>query len=232
MACIFHLAFGQLNKVFLLVRFVLYLLHSRLKRRIILEIITSFSNLNTMDKVLPSDFSYDNYGIHARFVTEDDAEFILSLRTNLKLSRYIHSTDKSVEKQKQWIKDYKDREREGLEYYFIYDDNGNNIGVNRIYNIKDNSCTGGSWICSQDAESSKSIATILCLKNIMFDILGFTEEYFDVRIDNIQVQKLHLMLGAIVIGKTDKDILFKLSCEDYYRKRERIITLLKLNILN
>lgn len=182
-----------------------------------------------MEKKLPSDFTYDKYGIHARFVTEDDAEFILALRTNLKLSRFIHSTDNDVEKQKQWIRDYKLRENSGKEYYFVYDDMGENIGVNRIYNICDSCCTGGSWVCRPDVDSSKSIATILCVKDIIFDILDFPMEVFDVRKENKQVQKFHTMLGATIVGDTENDILFELSRDNYYKKRERILKLLNIN---
>ena len=77
-----------------------------------------------MNTILPSNFEISKYGLHARFVIESDAEFILSLRTNPMLSRFLHSTDNDVEKQKIWIRNYKERERNGTDYYFIYDANG------------------------------------------------------------------------------------------------------------
>ena len=61
------------------------------------------------------DFPMKRYGISVRLVEEDDAEFILKLRTNRKLSRYLHKTDADIEKQIQWIRNYKKRE---LELYF------------------------------------------------------------------------------------------------------------------
>ena len=46
------------------------------------------------------------------------------------------STDNDVEKQKDWIKAYKNREENGLEYYFIFEKPlGNRLGVSRIYNV-------------------------------------------------------------------------------------------------
>ena len=45
---------------------------------------------------LSSDFNLDKYGLHVRLVNEDDAEFIVSLRTDPKLSRFIHDTGNDV----------------------------------------------------------------------------------------------------------------------------------------
>ena len=109
------------------------------------------------NKILPSDFEMKKYGLHARFVIESDAEFILSLRINPKLSRFLHSIDNDIDEQKKWVKRYKEREAIGTDYYFIYDSNGEYVGVNRIYNMQDDSCTGGSWICNPDIDPSKSI---------------------------------------------------------------------------
>ena len=143
-----------------------------------------------MNTILPSNFEISKYGLHARFVIESDAEFILSLRTNPMLSRFLHSTDNDVEKQKIWIRNYKERERNGTDYYFIYDANGENVGVNRIYNMTGDSCTGGSWICSPNVDSVKSIATVLISRDVKFEVLGFKEELFEVQKGNNQVLKL------------------------------------------
>ena len=73
-----------------------------------------------MSKKLDSDFKFSRYGIDARLVQVDDAEFILGLRTNEKLSRYIHATSNDIEQQKSWMRSYKERESKGEDYYFIY----------------------------------------------------------------------------------------------------------------
>jgi hypothetical protein len=65
---------------------------------------------------LPSDFSLERYGVSVRLANEDDSEFILSLRTNEKLSRFIHSTDNDLEKQREWMRNYKIREANGEDY--------------------------------------------------------------------------------------------------------------------
>lgn len=69
---------------------------------------------------LPSNFNLDKYNLQVRFVQEEDAEFITKLRTDVRLSRFIHQIEDDVEGQKKWIRDYKEREALGIDYYFIY----------------------------------------------------------------------------------------------------------------
>ena len=97
---------------------------------------------------LPANFEYHQDIIDVRLVNECDAEFILSLRNNPELNQYIHPTDDDVESQRQWLREYKKRENEGLEYYFIYSMNGEPLGLDRLYKINkdDISFTWGSWI--------------------------------------------------------------------------------------
>jgi len=42
-------------------------------------------------------FTTNKYGLHVRLVNEDDAEFIVKLRTNPLLSKHLHQTSQDVE---------------------------------------------------------------------------------------------------------------------------------------
>ena len=89
---------------------------------------------------LPEKFELDRYGLHVRLVREGDAEFIVRLRTDELLGRYIHATANDVEKQREWIKEYQKREASGKEYYFIFETSaGNPLGVYRLYEITEES---------------------------------------------------------------------------------------------
>ena len=59
-----------------------------------------------VDQYLP----IEKYGCYYRLVEIKDAEFIMSLRTNEKLSRYINETNNKLKDQSDWLKDYKLRE--------------------------------------------------------------------------------------------------------------------------
>ena len=95
-------------------------------------------------KKLPADFSLNRYGLFCRLVDESDAEFIVRLRNDDKLSRYIHSSCPDVESQKEWIREYKKREQEGSEYYLIFLKEDKRVGLNRIYRIHEGIFTTGS----------------------------------------------------------------------------------------
>lgn len=178
---------------------------------------------------LPANFRLHRYGIDVRLVNEADAEFILGLRTNIKLSRFLHPTDNDLEKQKEWIRQYKYREREGKDYYFIYSSQNVNFGLNRIYNIEGNKCTGGSWICMPGTPPEKAIPSMILARDIMFEFLDLEEDNFDVRKGNHAVLKFHRMMSCIQTGETELDILFTATKETHLTGRNRIIKLLGIN---
>ena len=114
-----------------------------------------------MIQKLRSDFKLESLGLSVRLVDESDVDYILSLRTNKHLTRFIHHTDNDREKQIEWIRNYKERETEGREYYFIYFLNEKPVGLNRIYNIFEYYGTIGSWICNPGNEPEPGI----CLRH-------------------------------------------------------------------
>ena len=177
---------------------------------------------------LPSDFKYKDFGLEVRLVDERDVDYILSLRTNKHLTRFIHQTDNDREKQIEWIRSYKLREREGREYYFIYILNGKPVGVNRIYNIFEYYGTIGSWICNPGNETEVSLATYILMFDLMFDHIKLDITLFDVRKVNKHVWKLHKMLGAQSVGESDIDYYFIINKETYYKNRENFINLFNL----
>jgi hypothetical protein len=74
------------------------------------------------------------YGLNYRLIEEEDAEFIVKLRTNEKLSRFLNQTSNDIFKQIEWMGSYKRREQEGIDFYYIFIDNsGNKLGLSRLY---------------------------------------------------------------------------------------------------
>lgn len=181
-----------------------------------------------MIQKLRSDFKLESLGLSVRLVDESDVDYILSLRTNKHLTRFIHHTDNDREKQIEWIRNYKERETEGREYYFIYFLNEKPVGLNRIYNIFEYYGTIGSWICNPDNEPEVSLATYILMFDLMFDHIKLNITIFDVRKENKHVWKLHKMLGAQSVGESDIDYYFTLNKETYYKNRENIINLFNL----
>lgn len=181
-----------------------------------------------MLKPLSQDFSFTRYGLTARLVTEKDTDYILSLRTNKELTKFIHQTSNDKEKHLQWFRKYKQREAEARDYYFIYEKDGKPVGLNRIYNIFEYYGTIGSWICNPDNPMEVSMATYFMMLDILFEVLDLDLTIFDVRISNKHVWKLHESMGAQRVGQSDIDYYFVMNKPSYISHRGKYLDLLGL----
>ena len=57
--------------------------------------------------------------INLRSADIKDAEFILEMRMQVHKTQFLSQIDNSLQKQQAWLKAYKDKEKAGLEYYFV-----------------------------------------------------------------------------------------------------------------
>lgn len=176
---------------------------------------------------LPEDFTLNRYGVYMRLVKVEDAEFIVKLRSNPVLGKYLHSTDDNIDQQKRWILDYKKRENAGLEYYFIFYKEDVACGVERIYNITLDSFTIGSWIFKKGLDPEIPILSNLLTKSLAFDLFPNKVFLFDVRKGNIKTMKYQMLFNPIKIGEDELNYYYRLP-EANYRKAERRL----LSILN
>lgn len=182
-----------------------------------------------MKKLLPADFTYEKYGVKARLVTESDAEFITALRSDAKLGRYLHASDGDVQKQIEWTREYKKREAEGLDYYFIFSKDGEDFGLCRIYNIDWThlTYTSGSWVMKPSLSVEVAMIPSVIMGEISQYELGLLVNIYEVRKDNKQVLSFHRnVLKAIEYGQTELDILFMSTPET--RKKSKLRKLLGL----
>ncbi|MCX9542686.1 GNAT family N-acetyltransferase, partial [Vibrio cholerae] len=89
--------------------------------------------------------------VRLRFVTEQDAEFILQLRLDDKYNQFLSSVSPDLKSQKDWIRKYKDDERNKKQFYFIIERlDGTPCGTVRIYDLRDESFCWGSWILNEN----------------------------------------------------------------------------------
>lgn len=186
-------------------------------------------------KKLDKNFSMDKYGLHVRLVEEGDAAFIVKLRTDERVGKFIHATSPDVEKQKEWIRTYKEREAEGLEYYFIFFKNDEPFAVNRLYHMENPArFTSGSWIVEPGYSTEDVVATSLIPRIIAFEQLGREMEFGveGCHEDNKKVIKFNLMVGMHIKGtRTEESGLFytfDMPKEDFYAKLPKLERLLNL----
>lgn len=167
----------------------------------------------------------EKYGIKLVPVELSDASFVIDLRTDIKKSRFISSTDADLQQQIDWIKGYKARESRGEEYYFIgIDENSERFATYRIYNIEPDQAEIGSWITKPGySKAQNSIKMDIIMKEFVFEVLGFSKLKFEVRRENTSVVRYHKMFGPTIIKETDQDIFFLLSKENFYANRNKFL---------
>ena len=107
--------------------------------------------------------------VNLRLVTLNDGEFIVSLRTNKKLNRYIHNEPTNINIQRSWLKKYLERDND---YYFIIERvrDKSSVGLISLYNIKNNTAEWGRWILSEG--NNFAIESVQLIYKFSFESLG------------------------------------------------------------
>lgn len=173
------------------------------------------------------------FDINLRTVVEDDAEFILSLRTDERKKRFISETNSSLENQKEWIKKYKAREEKKTEYYFIASDlDGEDFGLYRVYKIETGLPEIGSWITKPGYQKVLNpIKLDITIKDFVFNTLQLNALQFEVRRHNLSVNKYHQMFGAELIREDEINNYYLLTREKFENNKTKLLYKFKITVL-
>jgi hypothetical protein len=179
-----------------------------------------------IDKILPT----SQFGYHFRLVEVDDAEFILSLRTHAKLSRYINATSDLVEEQIKWLKAYKKREQAGEDFYImcLKEDGTTKLGLNRIYDIKATDFEFGSWVYLTNAGANASILGDLFVKSLAFEQLGFKTARLSVRKENKRVLWYTKSFNPTIVDEDELSYFFELVYDNFKEQRDNLLKMLNI----
>lgn len=170
-------------------------------------------------------------GVKMRLVEESDAEFIVDIRTNPKLGQNISWTSTKIQEQVNWIAEYKKRENNKLEYYFIFEDeNDKPWGTVRLYGFTNDSFTVGSWICLPDNMEKIAIKAWLLCMDFGFEKLNFQKCFFDIRKKNKAVLYYAYLYHPALISEDELNYFFCLNKEIYFENRGKVIRLLNLSM--
>lgn len=174
-----------------------------------------------MAVLLPSNYSIERYGLHVRFVNEEDSEFIVNLRTDSQRGQFISSTDASVEKQREWIRDYKKRESQGTDYYFMFETlSGERLGVSRIYEIKKETFQTGSWVFKKDSPFGAAILGDIICHEIAFELFPDGVNLHDIKKANAPVNKYADIFNPQFIFETELTRYFINRRENYLKYKD------------
>jgi len=180
---------------------------------------------NILDKILPKDI----FGSYFRLVETEDAEFIVSLRTNPKLARFLSPTSNDINAQVAWLKKYKLREEKGEEFYIICldQDKKTKQGLSRIYNINDNNYEIGSWLFSNTAKQGRAILCDLFTRSIAFEQFNMEKCVFEVRKENKSVLRYHEKFNPKKVREDDLNYYYELDYNNFVVQRDKLLKTLK-----
>jgi len=132
--------------------------------------------------------------VRLREATVADGAFIVSLRCDPQLSKFIHPTSPSVAVQEDWLVEYASRLDD---YYFMCEDAGGKPwGTIRIPSVHGSKFEIGSWVFFPDAPVGASVEAWLLAYRFGFERLGCELATFDVRRGNEHSWRFHEAYGA------------------------------------
>ena len=160
--------------------------------------------------------------LNLRTVAIEDAEFIYNMRQNQNKTKFLSKVTGTVDSQKEWIKNYKQREEKKKEFYFVIESKDERkLGLVRMYDFQDNSFCWGSWLIKEDAPKSTAIESALQIYEFGFYSLGFEKSHFDVRKGNDKVISFHQRFGAKIVDEDALDYFFNFEKSDYEITKEK-----------
>jgi RimJ/RimL family protein N-acetyltransferase len=167
--------------------------------------------------------------ISIRKVRLTDAEFIFRLRNDPEKLKFLKTNSSSMEEQKDWLKDYKLREADFSDLYFVFLHKNKRIGTIRFIKRDLTSFESGSWFFMDNIPFDLSIRGELFCKDLGFEFFNYDNCYFRVIKTNIQVLRYHKLFNPQCI-KEDRDYYYFLLNKDaYLSNRSRIISYLGIN---
>jgi RimJ/RimL family protein N-acetyltransferase len=160
--------------------------------------------------------------ITMRTVEVTDAEFIYSMRQNEAKTKYLSKVRGTTEAQKEWIVNYKQREEDKKEFYFVIESKDDEkLGLIRMYDFKENSFCWGSWMIKDNAPKTTAIESALQVYEFGFYNLGFEKSHFDARKGNDKVIAFHQRFGAKIADEDELDYFFNFEKKDYEVTKEK-----------
>jgi RimJ/RimL family protein N-acetyltransferase len=162
-------------------------------------------------------------------VSPKDATYIHGLRIDPAYNKHLSTITGSAEDQRRWIEAYNAREAAGEEYYYVIErrDDGQRCGVVRLYDIKDDQFTWGSWILDANKPPKAALESAVLSFGIGFGPLGKSFANIDVRHGNYHAEAFYRRLGMTENGSDDVNLYFVYPRARHEADREHHIAVLE-----
>ena len=163
-----------------------------------------------------------------RLIQPADAGYVYGLRINPTYNSHLSEIRGTADDQRRWIDDYKAREAEVLELYYIIERrDGTPCGTVRLYDIQPDSFTWGSWSLDHNKPPKAALESAWLIYRAAFGVLGLSEARFDVRRENSNTLTFHRRFGATETHRTEQDIFFVYPRSRFDADRESYLAILK-----
>lgn len=166
--------------------------------------------------------------LNLRLVEPEDAAYVHALRVDPAYNTHLSLVRGTVEDQRRWIENYKEREAEGLEYYYVIERvEGGPCGVVRLYEIRDDRFTWGSWILDNNKPRKAALESAVLSFGVGFETLGLSVADVDVRVKNTHAEAFYRRLGMIETRRAAQDIYFVYSCTQFNANKDAYLSILE-----
>jgi len=166
------------------------------------------------------------YGTIIRLLEIDDAEFILKLRSDPERNKFISYTSPNLHDQIKWIKNYKIREKQGLEYYFVGQDlNEIKYGTIRLCNFDEISFEIGSWVFLPNSPLGIAVKSHIIGIETGFELLNADYCRLTVRKKNTGVLRYLKTFKPITIKDDGLNFYLALSKQNFYDSKNKLASL-------
>ena len=165
--------------------------------------------------------------VNLREVEIEDSAFILELRMNERLSRYISKISTNLHKQINYLKNYKSLNNQW--YFIIENKKGEALGTIRIYHYPEYSnypqyseagnLGTGSWLMKEGSSPLESIESDYLCKDFFFNTLNQEFTPMEINKDNRTVIAFHNKWGTKPIGDIGHSYTYRLYKDDYLRNK-------------
>lgn len=161
--------------------------------------------------------------VEIRLVKTEDAPFIVDLRNNSRLGRYLSKISPNISEQEKWIIAYKEREALKKEFYYLISENGIKRGLYRLYNINRYSFTIGSWLFTKCEMLYLPIFIDIIISDFGFDVLGIPILLFDVRKENKKVIHYHLLKRPLIYNEDNMNLYCLLKRDKWEESKADVV---------
>ena len=163
-----------------------------------------------------------------RLIQPEDAAYVHGLRSNPAYNTHLSTVTGTVDDQRNWIEDYKSREAQGQELYYVIErKDGVRCGLIRLYDIEAESFTWGSWILDENKPPKAALESAVLSFGVGFDALGLHSAIVDVRIANEHAAAFYRRLGMTETHRRDGQIFFAYPRARFAADKEVYLSILE-----